>query len=420
MPLKIVCTGDIHLGRAPSRIPNDARLIELCSPREALRKTVEFAKEVRADLLLLTGDIADHDNAFFEAHEALSRSLRELSNANIPVYAVSGNHDFELLPALAREIPGFTVLGADGGWQEVLFPTNGTPQLRLIGRSFRGKHERENALADYRDPCGKLPALGMLHCDVDSFSSEYRPVALADLKLKVQAGWLLGHVHKPQVFQTDPLIMYPGSLQALDPGETGAHGPWLLEFDNGRFATVRQQPLAALRYEEFEIDVTSAGRMADVQSAILEHLKNWQQANSRDLKDVAAISCRLRLTARSGMVRELTELAQRLEADDCLLLEKFYIDRVRPECAPELPLEALAGPSDPPGILAGILEELASEGGSRVLRAVQERLDQVRAEYAFFGVASAERLEGSQGSEVLRRAGLRLLEELLSQRRRTA
>jgi len=416
--LRIVCIGDIHLGRAPSRMPDDPALLEACSPHAAFRKAVAFAVRARADLVLLAGDSADRDNAFFEAYSRLAEGVHALGQAGIPVYAVAGNHDYELLPAIAKEVANLTVLGC-GGWEERLHFRDGTPALRLQGRSFTSSAETGNPLENYPAPAPDLPTLALLHCDVDNMHSNYFPVSSSELKLRAPAAWVLGHVHKPQVLQRDPLILYPGSLQALDPGEQGPHGLWMLELDGGRVIDVQLHPLAPLRYEEITIGVDQAESAAAVRVLILQELKRWEEAHAAELAETRKVCCRLRLSGATGLMHEMPRIAEGLR-EEAGSLDRFFFDQINIDCRPRLPLEAMAAQGDPAGLLAAQLLLLQRKEPrdeyQRLLAQAGKLLEGVQQRYAGFGLESAAGISEHEAAALLYQAGLRMLEELHAQK----
>jgi len=419
-----MCIGDIHLGRAPARLPEDAALLEQCSPREALRRAVSLAKSRAVDIVLLTGDTTDHENAFFEAYAALNETVSDLTAAGIEVFAVAGNHDFSVLPSLAGEIPSFTVLGSDGEWEEKIFTRDDRPLLRIQGRSFTSPHEHGNPLENYREAPPGIPSLALLHCDVDNPGSCYFPVNLAELKLSAPSAWLLGHVHKPQVLQESPLILYPGSLQPLDPGEKGAHGPWIFEIEDGRLSSVTQHPLASLRYEEVEVDIEGAETLPEAQALIKQTLQKWLEAHQVEIENVVLISCRLRLYGATRLLRELEHLAEDLQASSEPLLGKVFIEKVEFACRPRLSLPAIAGQYDAVGLLARrllALQNKAPEEEYRQLTAAASTvLREIHDRYAFTGLPLPAQLSEKAAVDLLQEVGGRLLEELLAQKRVTA
>lgn len=66
MTVRLLATGDIHIGRRPMRI-RDAELAERASAARMWEDIVSRAVFERADVVLLSRDIVDHDNRFYEA-----------------------------------------------------------------------------------------------------------------------------------------------------------------------------------------------------------------------------------------------------------------------------------------------------------------------------------------------------------------
>ena len=266
--MKILCVGDIHLGRQPSRLP--ARLLEYpgaraLGPTGAWDRTVDFAAKARVDAVLLAGDVVDQEDDFYEAYGDLRKGVETLSAAGISVLAVAGNHDGVVLPRLADALPPiaetasrFRLLGRDGGWEVAdLKDRDGALVTRVVGWSFPASHVRSSPLAQGVPTSreGATWLIGLLHCDRDALGSSYAPVRTSELVEASTDAWLLGHIHKPDPLSLPRPIGYLGSLTGLDPGETGPHGPWVLELTPST-VSISQRPLAPKRWEEVQVDVT--------------------------------------------------------------------------------------------------------------------------------------------------------------------
>jgi len=285
---KLLCTADVHLGRRPTRVPDGLDAHRL-APAAAWGRMVDYAVEQAVDAVLLAGDVVDADNRFYEAFAPLAEGVERLLAAGIPVYAVAGNHDHDVLGRLADQFEGFHLLGRGGVWEVAelqsepfsggarpavfpLKPTDGiggksagqarplngqgpTSNVQLLGWSFPDRYVARNPLDSFPPLDADRPTVGLLHADVDAAGSRYAPVRLAELTSKPLAAWLLGHVHQPGLLSGSPPVLYPGSLQGLDPGEPGRRGAWLLSIGDGpaRFEPV---PLAALRYEPIDVDLS--------------------------------------------------------------------------------------------------------------------------------------------------------------------
>lgn len=275
--LKLLVTGDLHIGRRSSRIP-----VQLDGPRftasDGWNRVVDLAIERQVDLLLLTGDIADEENRFYEAIGPLERGISRLRDSGIRTIAVAGNHDYEVLARLSRSLDGewFQLLGADGQWERAIVDAGGQPALAVDGWSFTTRHVETSPLPAYTLETERdIPTLAMVHGDLYDQSSRYAPLQRNEMLLRPVAGWLLGHIHAPELIQNEgsPFILYPGSPQALDPREKGVHGPWLIELDPGQPPTCRHVPLSSIRYEDVRTTLQGATERAEIDSAVMSTVR---------------------------------------------------------------------------------------------------------------------------------------------------
>lgn len=228
--MEILCTGDVHLGRRPSRVPVEN---DKLSVRRVWNRFVDTALNREVDAAVLTGDIVDSENEMYEAYGALERGIQDLVEGGIEVVAVAGNHDYSAFPRLARsiDVDGFHLLGQGGTWEEVqLTGQNEEGTARFVGWSFPQATEHASPLGDLERSETDGPTVGVLHCEVGSGDGQYALVRRDALARAPVDAWLLGHIHAPDEHREGgQLQLYPGSLQPLDPGEPGVHGAWLIE-----------------------------------------------------------------------------------------------------------------------------------------------------------------------------------------------
>ncbi|MCS3632958.1 DNA repair exonuclease SbcCD nuclease subunit [Salinibacter ruber] len=273
---RILCTGDLHLGRYPSRTQSRDRAWAVDS---VWADTVSYAVEQAVDVVALTGDVVDDQNKRYEALGPLQRGLRRLEEAGIPAVAVAGNHDFDALPRLAEmvEAEHFHLLGRCGEWSTVTVAPEGRSPVQFVVWSFREAHEQDAPVESFPD--GRLrddaPTVGLLHADLNAPGSVYAPVSLGALRQCPVSAWLLGHIHAPSLRDDrSPLVLYPGSLQPLDPSEPGPHGPWRVEVVPDGTSTAVQLPRAPLRYEHLEVDVDAIDDEGAVEAAVTDAMRD--------------------------------------------------------------------------------------------------------------------------------------------------
>lgn len=73
--VSILCTSDIHIGRHPTRIPTDLDGPNF-SPKAIWQSTVDEAIDRDVDAVVVTGDVVDRENRYFEAYGAFEEGVR--------------------------------------------------------------------------------------------------------------------------------------------------------------------------------------------------------------------------------------------------------------------------------------------------------------------------------------------------------
>lgn len=97
MSVKILTTADIHIGRTSS---GAEQIGESSSTRKTWEGLTEYAISNNIHAVVIAGDIVEHANHYFEAASALEAGLSNLDEEGISVFLVSGNHGYDVLPAL--------------------------------------------------------------------------------------------------------------------------------------------------------------------------------------------------------------------------------------------------------------------------------------------------------------------------------
>ena len=361
-PIRILCTGDLHLGRRPTSLPT---IEDRYAVRYVWGRFVDYAIAQRVDAIALTGDLIDRENRFFEAFGPLQEGLQRLLGASIQVFAVAGNHDYDLLSSVgAFEQKGAHLLGRGGDWESAPLLKDGTTAAEIIGWSFPTQHVLESPMDSFEPPSTGLPVVGLLHAEIDQPDSRYAPVASQELGPAGVSAWLLGHIHRPHELESVRIpAVYPGSLQPLDPGEPGIHGASLVEIPTAGPATFSHVPLATLRYETIDVNLEEVSDQEGFRREVTTTLASHLEATKEVASSVEHAACRLRFTGRTAIHRDIDFFAEPL-IDDLIVpfegteasVEGYVLDT-----RPVHDLEELAASGDPPGVLAQIILDLESE-----------------------------------------------------------
>ena len=360
MTIKLLAVGDLHLGRRPPRLPEhlSARIDDF-SPATAWERVIALALRERVQAVLLAGDVAESTQDYFEALPRLQAGAARLSRAGIQLLAVSGNHDVDILPRLIDEVPDARLLGAGGEWESVGIAgdASGNPEeVTVWGWSFPALRVNESPILTLPANLGPAPRLGLLHCDRDQSQSTYAPVTSEQLRNTGFDAWLLGHIHQPDALGTDQAMGYLGSVVGLDAGEPGPRGPWLLEIRDGRIQRLEQRPLAPLRWERLDVDITGVTAGAAVTTAISRRLEALATDLTQGVDWPDLVGLRIRLVGECDLTREAME-AELPDSGRAMGLPgsgqiQWFLERLRIDTRPTIPLSRLAERDDQPGLLA--------------------------------------------------------------------
>ncbi|MCK5840795.1 MAG: DNA repair exonuclease [Candidatus Sabulitectum sp.] len=417
--MRLILTGDIHIGRSSSRIPDTVGK-ESLRAGSAWNRIVDLAIKQGADIVCLSGDIADQTNKFWEAIGPLRKGILRLSENSIQTVAVAGNHDFDVLPKLADQLSPefFKLLGRNGKWERTLIELKNGEALNIDGWSFPSQKVSVSPLDSYdleSDP--HVPTLGMIHGDLFKSTSPYAPLQLNRLQSTAPGGWLLGHIHAPELIAGTPWVLYPGSPQALDPGEKGPHGPWILDIQNGLIGLPAQQPISTVWYNESSIDLSHAEDQSELQSAILDGIATIQKdILNRAGPFLAHTSLRFQLTGHTAISHQVNQATEQVIAD--LDLPAISVDKIVNKTLPFIDLKEYARTTTAAGAVAKLLLQLendqVSEEVATLIRSTREKLIDLNRSGNYGGLPPRE-ITGEMAREYLNTTGRALLTQLVSQ-----
>jgi DNA repair exonuclease SbcCD nuclease subunit len=426
MSVKVLCTGDLHLGRSSARAAGDAEPAAV-STTAAWHRVVQTAIAQQVSLVCLTGDVADESNRFWEAIGPLEQGIGQLAEHDITTLAVAGNHDFEVLPRLADQLAPehFRLLGRGGQWERATVELRGQ-RVAVAGWSFPDRYVATSPItADAIEPFTDGPLLALLHGDLDDSKSPYAPLDRAVMRQAPVDGWLLGHIHAPGEAHAhqEPVMLYPGSPQALDPGEPGVHGPWILELSSRGIDHLWQVPMSGVRYERVGIDLTGVDEASELESHLLAQLDQTARAMIQESGTALKHLClRVALKGKTALAPQLRSLVGNLgdlarPIDDTQLT----IERVEIEATPPIDLHAHGRRDDPPGALARLILALEQSEPTAEAQALIERTRRElqatasKRDYLPLRDTNGPTVDEPTARHYLHREAHQLLNELLSQ-----
>lgn len=362
---------DLHLG-APFKglrtiAPAWADILLEAIP-EAFRKIIDTALDQQVDFVVFAGDIFDNSHPSYADFSLFVSGLRQLNQAGIPVYFVTGNHDpyiswdnsFAALPENAH------LLGATKP-EFACFERDGKPLALIGGRGYYTQSwpseenisegiSRETAMADLGVFAPFM--IGILHTglDIDVTRSPVNPKHL--LKKDVDY-WACGHVHQPRILPSkeDPRIVYSGCPQGRDMKEEGEHGVFKVTLTTDAPAEVEFIPTAKVAWQHVILDVSECATISEVQEKIVS-AEFAQNAETR----CQCMIFRITLAGRSSLHEELT--AQVLEDMRAILNDGypfFYVDALLDKTIPLLDYKTLQKEGLFPAVYLDVMKACRSE-----------------------------------------------------------
>ena len=275
-----------------------------------------------------------------------------------------------------------------------------------------------------------VPRLGLLHADLDASGGTYAPVKRQELADAGLDAWLLGHIHKPSfapagITGVPGPAGYLGSLCGLDPGEPGAHGPWLINIAKDGSITSRHVPIAPLRWSLIDMSVDPAHGPEDIGDQLLDAAETHALDLQKSESPPRAVGVRIRLVGSTRHFQAIETLLQQRRWADAVRSAGdtvVFINKVINQLSPEWDLEDLARGDDPPALLARKLLALKAGGeqAKPILDAARTELRGLKEEVRWSPLAESryyeDPLEDARLTASLLDTGTAALDHLLGQR----
>jgi DNA repair exonuclease SbcCD nuclease subunit len=422
--MKLLLSGDIHLGRTSTRLPRTLQG-EAGSTASAWHRIVEQALAREVDLVCLSGDLVDADNRFWEAVGPVEEGVRRLAEREIPTLAVAGNHDHDVLPRLVDAVgsPWLRLLGRGGTWQRYIHYGDSEPLLAVDGWSFPEQDVTRDPVLAYQPSDPGVPVLVLLHGELDAPGSRYAPLDRPTMQALPVDGWILGHNHNPPGQRQDRKaapILYVGTPQALDPSEYGLHGPWIADLGPRGIRDLRQLPCSDVRYDTLRVDLTGVDRDEAFESAVLSRLDEFAAEIASEAGPLRHLSLRLELAGETELAPRLPRLMANL-TDVERQMQQFLVgvDKIEVTATTPVDLREYARSHTPPGVLARILLELDLEEPSQEVRDLisrtRQKLEQSRSRRDCAQLSEGVKADSEAARRLLRLEARNLFNELLRQ-----
>ncbi|MBK1855745.1 DNA repair exonuclease [Verrucomicrobiaceae bacterium 5K15] len=326
--------------------------------RTALTNLVDLSIERQIDFLLIAGDLYNGDWKDYNTGLFFIREMRRLDEAGIPVYLISGNHDAESKITKALTLPDNVHHFKSG--KAATVTVQGHP-VSIHGQSFATPSVTENLAESYPAPVAEHFNIGLLHTNLGDQAGHgnYAPCTQQQLAQHGYDYWALGHIHKREVHQQSPHIVYSGNIQGRHAKETGPKGCYLVRVD----ADLQVQDfdfhaLDTVRWHQTEIDCSDLTELDQLFDAIRTAFDDAIEKSGDRLAVV-----RVNLTGHTELHGTLHSEPSRIESECRLItedlgLENIWVEKIKLKTKSKTKLADLAQRDDLVAMVIDALDHL--------------------------------------------------------------
>ena len=268
--MKILCTADIHIGQqAYGKIdPKTGLNTRTLHGLNVFDDMINYAINNNIEVFVFAGDMFKHNLPSPTIQDEVNKRIKKLSDNNIQTFILDGNHDVSKLnnaKSALKASDTFDIPNVihDKFLNKYVYTSKDNKKYQFIMLPTYATKEEINDIVDninYTLPTifiGHLTIKGSLLNDwLVETKEEYIDKEIF-FKNNVKAV-ILGHLHKYQILNEEPLIFYTGSPDRIDFGEENQQkGFTILEIDdkiNYNFIENNAEKFYTLKLDINEID----------------------------------------------------------------------------------------------------------------------------------------------------------------------
>jgi len=274
---RFIHAADLHIGsflNINGNPPEDIKAFCREAVYRGFERICNIAILYQVDFILICGDVYDSYLRSVGGNRFFINQCAKLSEINIGVYVIYGNHDAANEKQELFDMPlNVHILSSESPEIfEVL--KEGKVIAKIVGKSYKHRAEREKIHENYLLDNDSFN-IAMLHTAMDGDNKNYVPCTLEELKLVPNIDyWALGHIHKTNILSnTKPIIAFSGIPQGRDMGEQGVGGVFFVEVCKKEIVHMEFLPVATIIYKKVQITINENNKVenfSDLTGLILE------------------------------------------------------------------------------------------------------------------------------------------------------
>lgn len=254
---KFIHAADIHLD-SPLRGLERYEGAPVDSVRQASRRAMEnmvdLAIREQVAFVIIAGDLFDGDWKDYNTGLYFVRQMARLAESSITVFLLKGNHDAANKLTKSLPLPDNVKVFAHKSPQTFRIEEF---NVSIHGQSFATGDVKDDLSANYPAAEPGRVNIGVLHTCASGRDGHdsYAPCKLEGLLSKGYQYWALGHIHKREILNKEPLIVFPGNIQGRHIREAGRKGCSLVTVDDRGSISEEFVELGVMRWESVPVDL---------------------------------------------------------------------------------------------------------------------------------------------------------------------
>lgn len=257
--LKFVHCADIHMDMPFTSLDasGEKSSVRRADLKEAFARIINMVKEEKADMLLISGDLYEHEYVRKSTVNYINDLFKEIQPAK--VFIAPGNHDPYIPNSYYKNFK----------WAEnVYILTENSPYdfledlgACIHGVSFKNFYEDESLISDMKPADSQHINILVVHGTVDmpvgQAFKKHNPMTTEDLRKLGMDYIALGHFHN-RLETASANVYNPGSPEPLgfdEPGDHGAFVGTIRAGADGKHSDVRFVKLNKRFYENVEVNI---------------------------------------------------------------------------------------------------------------------------------------------------------------------
>ena len=294
--IKLIHAADLHLDSPFEALSASKAAARREEQRVLLSSLSELAHRESADLMLLSGDLFDSANTYYETGEELVRSL---GNVPCPVIISPGNHDWysARAPWAKLKLPENVILFRDNSMHFISIPS---ADARVYGAAFTERYSASLLRGFHAERKAGTYNLMCMHGEVGNPTSPYNPITEEDIAASGMDYIALGHVHTASGLLKSGNTWYswPGCPEGRGFDECGEKTVNVVEL-SGQDCRLSRVCIAQRQYRSVTLDISERDPLLLIHTSLPDDT----------VRDVY----RIILTGETAVAPDLRKLHQNLD-----------------------------------------------------------------------------------------------------------